>query len=158
MFAEDATCSVMSRSHARALWRERASASAAFRFRCLSNSDRLRRCLGLFLPVAANVNARSIFGAVRCLHLTRPCPRSWASAHACAFFWSLVRSATRPVSVGETYVFASAASQLSTLETDYNTIRQQISELVEDSAYLRGILWKEVLLTEDGRAVENSDL
>jgi flagellin len=51
---------------------------------------------------------------------------------------SLTKASSAALSVGETYVFASAASALSTLETDYNTVRGQISELVEDSAY-RGV-------------------
>jgi len=42
------------------------------------------------------------------------------------------------LNVGETFIFASAASTLAQYEDDYNTIRTQIDELVEDSGY-RGV-------------------
>lgn len=40
--------------------------------------------------------------------------------------------------IGESYVLGSAASTLSTLEANYNTVREQIDALVEDSGY-RGV-------------------
>lgn len=47
-------------------------------------------------------------------------------------------SSTVGVDSGETFVLASAASTLAQYEDDYNTIRTQINELVEDSGY-RGV-------------------
>jgi flagellin-like hook-associated protein FlgL len=46
--------------------------------------------------------------------------------------------ATAGISTGETFILASAASTLSQYEADYNKIRDQIDDLVEDSSY-RGV-------------------
>lgn len=50
----------------------------------------------------------------------------------------IAKASSAALITGETYVLASAASTLSVLENDYNTIRSQINDLVEDSGY-RGV-------------------